>query len=593
MTLLAGIILLGVLVFIHELGHFLVAKACGVRVLTFSIGFGPRIFGFRHGDTDYRVSILPLGGYVRMYGDSDGDPVPASQYRYSFFHQPYLKKSAIAAAGPIANFLLPVVMFLALFMGTERVPDNVVNTVFPEEPAFVGGLREGDRIVGIDGHPIQTFTDVQAIVEESAGKELHFSVKRDGELKNLTITPKHATTGVVLGMHRPVGRIGVMPAVRLPQIAVVTGSDADKRGLQTQDKIVAVDGKTIKTQTELQKAIDDNRGKTISLTVERKGISEPLRIPFAVPALEPAAPVAPVAPVEADTQANVQANVQANTQPVLQIDNKRFLVTDVDLELAYVTELHKNTEAAVRTSMAQAFQNGGIVAVDGLVGSVEENTAAASLGLQANDRIVAVDGAPLVYAASFESSLARDVDGVHAIGVFGNSGVRVMLFRLAPSPRPELGGLKVFGAAVGGAFGPGGDVEREVGFAEALRRSVHATWDVGVDTLAGLRMLVTGQVGLSSVGGPITIFNMAGQAAEAGSGAFLSLMVFMSVNLGIMNLLPVPVLDGGHLLIFTIEAILRRKIDEKYKTRALQIGMLLMGSLMIFAFANDIWRLFQ
>src|ERR1044071_9802300 len=129
MTVVAFVVLLGVLITVHELGHFVVAKLCGVRVLTFSIGFGPRLVGFTRGDTEYRIGALPLGGYVKMYGDDPNDDVPVEEQRRSFLHQPFFKKSAIAAAGPFANFVLPIALFFGLYIGTEKVADAVVGTV--------------------------------------------------------------------------------------------------------------------------------------------------------------------------------------------------------------------------------------------------------------------------------------------------------------------------------------------------------------------------------------------------------------------------------------------------------------------------------
>ena len=128
-TMAAFVVLLGVLITVHELGHFLVAKACGVKVLQFSIGFGPRLLGFTRGDTEYRIGVLPLGGYVRMFGDDiTQDVAPEEQHR-AFLYQPYVKKCAIAIAGPVANLLLPIALLFAMFLGTEKVEQPIIGTV--------------------------------------------------------------------------------------------------------------------------------------------------------------------------------------------------------------------------------------------------------------------------------------------------------------------------------------------------------------------------------------------------------------------------------------------------------------------------------
>jgi regulator of sigma E protease len=167
MTLIAGFILLGVLIFFHELGHFVVAKLCGVRVLTFSLGFGPRLFGVTVGDTDYRISALPLGGYVRMYGDDLHEEVPDEEKHRAFLHRPIPQKAAIAVAGPAANFLLPIVLFFGAALGTETVPQAVVGTVLSGEAAERAGLVRGDKVISANGAPIGDFYELLDVIKRS------------------------------------------------------------------------------------------------------------------------------------------------------------------------------------------------------------------------------------------------------------------------------------------------------------------------------------------------------------------------------------------------------------------------------------------
>ncbi len=231
-TMIAGTILLGVLIFFHELGHFVVAKACGVRVLVFSLGFGPRIFGFRYGDTDYRLSLLPLGGYVRMYGDDMREEIPEEEKDNSFLHKPVLQKSAIAAAGPIANFILPIVVLFFVYWGAEQVHNTVVGTVLPGGPAATAGLQPKDRIVSIDGQPVETFTEVQKIVESNPLQELAVEIERGEQKQTLTISPRAVPDPHPLSDGTPKGRIGVMPMVAEAHVTVIDGSPSQKAGLQ-------------------------------------------------------------------------------------------------------------------------------------------------------------------------------------------------------------------------------------------------------------------------------------------------------------------------------------------------------------------------
>jgi regulator of sigma E protease len=191
---------LTIVVFFHELGHFLVARWCGVRVLMFSIGFGPEIVGFndRHG-TRWKISAVPLGGYVKFFGDDNAASVPdpeslaamtESQRQESFFHQPVPARAAIVAAGPIANFVLAVVIFAGVFMLYGKQTTSArVDTIQPESAAAAAGFKPGDLVLSIDGRKIETFADMQRIVSISAGDALAIDVERDGKVVALKATP--------------------------------------------------------------------------------------------------------------------------------------------------------------------------------------------------------------------------------------------------------------------------------------------------------------------------------------------------------------------------------------------------------------------
>jgi regulator of sigma E protease len=191
---------LSVVVFFHELGHFLVARWCGVRVLTFSVGFGPELIGFndRHG-TRWKLSAIPLGGYVKFFGDDNAASVPdeaavagmtEAERRYSFFHQPVGRRAAVVAAGPIANFILAIVIFAAIFAIYGRQTTTArVDAVQPDSAAAAAGLKPGDLVLAIDGRPVESFSDMQRIVSANAGRTLQFKIDRGGTPITLTATP--------------------------------------------------------------------------------------------------------------------------------------------------------------------------------------------------------------------------------------------------------------------------------------------------------------------------------------------------------------------------------------------------------------------
>jgi regulator of sigma E protease len=208
------LVVLTIIVFFHEFGHFLVARWCGVKVLTFSIGFGPELFGFndRHG-TRWKISAIPLGGYVKFFGDENAASVPdhaaaatmtEDERRVSFVHKSVGARSAVVVAGPVANFILSVVIFAGIFMtiGRPLVPARI-DEVVPDSAAAAAGLQAGDVILAIDGHPVAGFTDMQRIVSGSAGRTLTLTIDRDGARKDLTATPNAISfCNAVLGIKK-------------------------------------------------------------------------------------------------------------------------------------------------------------------------------------------------------------------------------------------------------------------------------------------------------------------------------------------------------------------------------------------------------
>ena len=215
---------LTLVVFFHELGHFLVARRCGVRVLVFSIGFGPELFGFndRHG-TRWKLSAIPLGGYVKFFGDENAASAPdqaalaamsEEERRHSFIHQPVARRAAIVVAGPLANFLLAIAIFAALFMIFGKPSTSPrVDAVQPGSAAEAAGFKPGDMVLTIDGRPIESFPDMQQVVSTSAGETLTFEVDRGGVKVTLKATPTLRESKDRFGN---VHRIGVLGITRSP-----------------------------------------------------------------------------------------------------------------------------------------------------------------------------------------------------------------------------------------------------------------------------------------------------------------------------------------------------------------------------------------
>src|ERR1700674_931821 len=263
-NLVAFVIVLGVLIFAHEAGHFLMAKLFRVSVLVFSFGFGKRLFGFRKGDTDYRVSLIPLGGYVRMAGDTPeenqaGDPG-------EFLSKPKWQRFLILLAGPGVNLIIAVVFVALLNMvGTEQaIIKPIIGDVVPNKPAARAGLQVGDQIVAINGEAIRDFIDLRLAIEMNARTPLRVEFIRNGQRRTTILTPDREQSEF-----GPVGRVGILPFFE-PIIGRVTpNSPAARAGLRTGDRIVAVNGKPVTQMTQFDSVVTASKEKTIALQIAR------------------------------------------------------------------------------------------------------------------------------------------------------------------------------------------------------------------------------------------------------------------------------------------------------------------------------------
>jgi regulator of sigma E protease len=212
MTLLSAIILLGAIIFVHELGHFLFAKMLGVRVLKFSLGFGPKLIGRKYGDTEYLISSVPLGGYVKMLGETQDEELKEEERAGAYNYQKVWKRFVIVFAGPFFNILFAVVIFFFSFLSGLPVLVPEVGSVMPDMPAQKAGLMKGDRIVGIDGVSINQWDGMTEIIQKSAGKPLNLEVRRDGKVFQVTIIPEREKGKDIFGENMEVGLIGIRPS---------------------------------------------------------------------------------------------------------------------------------------------------------------------------------------------------------------------------------------------------------------------------------------------------------------------------------------------------------------------------------------------
>jgi regulator of sigma E protease len=212
MTFLSAIILLGIIIFVHELGHFLFAKMLGVRVLKFSLGFGPKIIGKQYGDTEYVLSAIPLGGYVKMLGEVPGEELKEEEKPFAYNYQKIWKRFAIVFCGPLFNILFAILIFFFSFMNGLPILVPEIGEVMPDTPAEKAGLMKGDVIVEINGGTIDKWDQMTDIIHKSPDKILSIKIKRDSAPLLLSITPEKKVVKDVFGEGKPVGLIGIRPS---------------------------------------------------------------------------------------------------------------------------------------------------------------------------------------------------------------------------------------------------------------------------------------------------------------------------------------------------------------------------------------------
>ena len=283
MAFIYFILLLGGLIFFHELGHFLAARAMGVQVETFSIGFGPTIFSFkgrqREGlePTEYVIALLPLGGYVKMLGDDPNEELEAKRVASSFSHKAIWQRLIIVCAGPAFNLLLPYAIYLGMgLVLVDRVP-SWIGMVDPSGAASRAGLRAGDRITAINGEPVTSWWQLRDEVSDHPATPLQMTIVREGlsDPISMSVTPALVRQELFpgIGFFNETGRIGVSPVYLRAYVTVRPGSAAEAAGVLSGDRVTKINGSSILDYDAMLLAMDAGRGSPIDLTVERATLS--------------------------------------------------------------------------------------------------------------------------------------------------------------------------------------------------------------------------------------------------------------------------------------------------------------------------------
>ena len=445
-TIFAFVIVIGVLVTIHEFGHYLVARWCGVKVLRFSVGLGKVIWSRRFGpdQTEWAVSAVPLGGYVKMLdarADDAGD-IPEADLAREFTRQPVLRRIAIVSAGPLANFLLAIVIFAGLYCYVIPEPVSRVE-IKQNSVAEQAGMRTGDLIVAVNGEAIQAWSEFRWRLLQ-----------------------------------------GAMKGERL--------------------------------QLSLQRLNEVNRSELREVSLNLSGIS----------------------PDSLDQHLQEQIGMEMARPPAI-------------------------------------------------LGEITLGGPADRAGLKAGDHILRIDSLPIIDAMAMIEAL-QAAPGKPLLIEFMR---RDQPLTVSVTPQAELVGEKTVGRMLAQVDVSAASVIIQSGPIDAVSRAVRKTWETSAMTLTMLGKMLTGEVSLRNITGPLTIADYAGQTARVGLISFLSFMAFISISLGVMNLLPIPVLDGGHLLYYSLELFSGRQVPERVGEIAQRAGLGILMTLMAVAMFNDIVRL--
>ena len=450
-TLLAFVGAIALLVVFHEFGHYWVARRCGVKVLRFSLGFGNVIYSkrFANSDTEWVISSVPLGGYVKMVDEREEDVAP-EDLPYAFNRKPVLQRMAIVAAGPLANFLLAIVLYWALFIHGVPGLKPKLGDVPPGTPAAIAQMQAGETILSINGEPVPSWQELHWVLLESALKQGEVKI----EAQNAGGTPLiHSLdmSGIEakdldgdfldkLGLH-------LYQPVVLPVIGdVVEGSVAQRAGLQKGDQILRANGAAMQRWMDVVDVIRAHPGQAVQLEILRN-----------------------------DGQGGT-ATVQITVVP---------------------------------ETVAESGKTAG-----------------------------KIGAGPKIDEAAWQAMFTEV------------------------------------------SYGP----------LDALSQSLRKTWETSAISLEMMGKMVMGEVSMKNLSGPITIADYAGQSAKMGVVAYLSFLALISISLGVLNLLPIPLLDGGHLLYYVAELIKGSPAPEMAWEIGQKIGIALLGTLMVFAIYNDINR---
>ena len=531
-VLVPFILLLGILIFVHELGHFSVARWCGVRVEVFSLGFGKKILSYKKGDTTYCLSLVPLGGYVKMFGEQNGDVVEEHEKSVSFTHKTVWQRIAIVLAGPLMNLFFAIFIFSFISAIGEETRAPVLAEIESNSAAATMGLKSGDRVLQINSENIRSYEDLQKAFNKNQNSSVKAVVESvAGEKKELTLAVGSAKNSNIFSTDKTIGEIvGIQPLARGTVVGINPASAAEKAGFHSGDEIVEVNGqKTIKW-IDLEKVLAT--ATNLNFVVERG----------------------------ADTQKE-----------------------KVNLSIAAVT-----TGATLETL--------GFGQPDLFLDLVVKDSPADKAELKRFDKIVAINSEPVTKWEQILNKI-KSYDGKEALDIKVLRDGSEITKKITPQVTSQMTaqgkedrrytiGILPF---VNYSQPEMVKVKADNLFA-ALEKGTSRSWDITSMTVISFVRLFQGEISHKNVGGMISIGKAAKDSYENGLQSFLMTMGILSISLFILNLLPIPVLDGGHLVFYSIEVFKGSPLSIKKMELAQQVGFVLLMGLMVLAIFNDVTK---
>lgn len=598
---------IGLLIFVHELGHFLAARLAGVRVEVFSLGFGRRLCGFEWRGTDFRLSLVPFGGYVMVAGqDPSDDRYPRHE---SLYAKSVGQRALFWSGGVLMNALLALVVFPLVFFTGVEFPAPIVGNVQPGSPAWEAGLAPGDRVLAVGGKAIPSFDTLHIEVALSGGRPTELTLQGPDETqRKVTVQPRwNARDGLwELG-------VGIAADPTKPAVVHLLGkSPLADAGVASGDELLAIDGKSVTPEAAL--AALQQTEREVRLQLRRQGST--LEVPFRpeaqqVPRIGVAQSATFVAGLRQGVPAIDRLGLRRDDQ-VLAVDGRPF-VGDVlpngdaaSLSLLVLRglqplQLTTPLEPGERAALAAAivFRAG-----PRLLLKPTEDSPAATAGLAPGDLLLAIDDQPVADFEDLRTRIAEagprpqrftiarlgDTTGLGPSAVDPVHGDLPRPTRLDLTITPRLESIADPNVLVVGT--ERSELVQAETFGQAVALGTARSLDLVKQIYLTLKRMVTGQVAAKNLGGIIRISQVSYQAAKKGFVWFLYLMAMLSVNLAVVNLLPVPVLDGGHLLFLLIEKVKGSPVSARVHGYSQVLGLVFVLMLVLFVTYNDILQLF-